>query len=636
MSQPQAIKCPSCTAALDYDGVSEVISCAYCGTTVLVPDNWRRAPARFNQSDSQGVTVHEILQMVEDGRKIEAIKLYRETFGSGLKEAKTAVDDLSMGQPTAVYVVGATAAATTGASGCGCLLPIFILLFIGGILTFVFYNDRPQQVELIVSHLLAGEFEEVVEQINSTVSALNRAVYQTPRPVNPQSSNRTRPDLFLQTWVYGGQDIPVNLSYTSVTGDASRRSILWEVPLGTSGDNSNTFGVGDQAVYVARGSALQAYALNNGDPLWETVLSDQIQNGCDSCLQATREQVIVLTADNYLEAFDAQNGRSLWQRSLEATNFMRPDDSYLALVLAGDWIVFLDRLPEQSGATYGLYLVEIRTGELVRVLEPACTDPGNFFSDDYLGHDSQVILDATENTAVFLFGSSLFSQLCLQKWDLVSGTQLWANRLPEGLSLNSGGESGLMLAGQNTPFVVHTPETLLVALTDTANNRHTAVVHLDLTANGDPRVIHTAADYSLYPIGLNHTTDTLLVRAERERGTDQTELWALDPTTSDRRWRHVITAEYFFELRPFDDRYSYRLLPDGLVLLQLLTDSTPAQLTLTKLDFATGSRLYDVSTPVARHQGWRGLLWTDEVAYLSIYDLWRVDLATGTAVIEWP
>ncbi|MDQ3321278.1 MAG: hypothetical protein M3525_02280 [Acidobacteriota bacterium] len=39
-----------------------------------------------------------IEQMVKAGRKIEAVKVYRETFGGGLKEAKDAVEKISVGE----------------------------------------------------------------------------------------------------------------------------------------------------------------------------------------------------------------------------------------------------------------------------------------------------------------------------------------------------------------------------------------------------------------------------------------------------------------------------------------------------------------------------------------------------------
>jgi large subunit ribosomal protein L7/L12 len=42
-----------------------------------------------------GNVEEEIVSLVEQGRKIEAIKLYRERFGAGLKEAKEAVEALA-------------------------------------------------------------------------------------------------------------------------------------------------------------------------------------------------------------------------------------------------------------------------------------------------------------------------------------------------------------------------------------------------------------------------------------------------------------------------------------------------------------------------------------------------------------
>ncbi len=36
----------------------------------------------------------QILQLLQEGRKIEAIKVYRETTGAGLKEAKEAVEEM--------------------------------------------------------------------------------------------------------------------------------------------------------------------------------------------------------------------------------------------------------------------------------------------------------------------------------------------------------------------------------------------------------------------------------------------------------------------------------------------------------------------------------------------------------------
>jgi ribosomal protein L7/L12 len=69
----------------------------------------------------------EILALLRAGRKIEAIKLQRERTGSGLAEAKQAVETLA-----------AAHGVTTPASGCaGMLVALLLALLVGGLLLVV-------------------------------------------------------------------------------------------------------------------------------------------------------------------------------------------------------------------------------------------------------------------------------------------------------------------------------------------------------------------------------------------------------------------------------------------------------------------------------------------------------------------
>jgi ribosomal protein L7/L12 len=56
---------------------------------VATLDGGSAAPATVSPVDT------EILDLVRQGRKIEAIKIYRERTGAGLAEAKTAIDRLA-------------------------------------------------------------------------------------------------------------------------------------------------------------------------------------------------------------------------------------------------------------------------------------------------------------------------------------------------------------------------------------------------------------------------------------------------------------------------------------------------------------------------------------------------------------
>lgn len=105
MAQP--FKCPSCGGPLDYDGVNVMVRCPFCTNSVIVPEELRAArPAHVNASSvplqDQFAKLAEIGCLIRSGNMIAAIKLYRETFHTDLKEAKYAVESLAAGKPVEV------------------------------------------------------------------------------------------------------------------------------------------------------------------------------------------------------------------------------------------------------------------------------------------------------------------------------------------------------------------------------------------------------------------------------------------------------------------------------------------------------------------------------------------------------
>ncbi|MEZ5346302.1 MAG: hypothetical protein R2681_12195 [Pyrinomonadaceae bacterium] len=96
----ETFKCPSCSAPLEYEG-NTFQKCTFCGSNVIVPAEVFRHSQKstFEQFDFSSLTgralkIAEIQQEIERGNKINAIKMFRETFGVGLAEAKLAVEAL--------------------------------------------------------------------------------------------------------------------------------------------------------------------------------------------------------------------------------------------------------------------------------------------------------------------------------------------------------------------------------------------------------------------------------------------------------------------------------------------------------------------------------------------------------------
>ncbi|HKS26885.1 MAG TPA: hypothetical protein VJS44_03655 [Pyrinomonadaceae bacterium] len=113
MTQP--FKCPSCGAPLSLENPGATIRCHFCGNSVIVPESLRgpqaQPPPQHSHSPSldnimgQAARLGELGQLIRGGNKIAAIKLYRELFGSSLREAKDAVERLERGKPVEVMNV---------------------------------------------------------------------------------------------------------------------------------------------------------------------------------------------------------------------------------------------------------------------------------------------------------------------------------------------------------------------------------------------------------------------------------------------------------------------------------------------------------------------------------------------------
>ncbi len=115
---PQPFNCPTCGAPLNYKGGPDLTTnCSFCGTPVIVPPELRTGPiveppapiSATPQTAGQRPEFAEIEQLVREGKKIEAIKLFRGLTGAGLKEAKDVIDRMDRGDVSTAANYAATA-----------------------------------------------------------------------------------------------------------------------------------------------------------------------------------------------------------------------------------------------------------------------------------------------------------------------------------------------------------------------------------------------------------------------------------------------------------------------------------------------------------------------------------------------
>ncbi len=99
-------QCPSCFRNLQYEnGDTPFQVCRHCKGKIIVPSTAvhqveieAEKPTEYVLREQKDLKLAEIQNELNAGRKIEAIKNFRETFGSDLKTAKEAVDRLEANQ----------------------------------------------------------------------------------------------------------------------------------------------------------------------------------------------------------------------------------------------------------------------------------------------------------------------------------------------------------------------------------------------------------------------------------------------------------------------------------------------------------------------------------------------------------
>jgi ribosomal protein L7/L12 len=97
-----AFQCPSCLRKLYYEnGDTPFQVCFHCKGKIIVPSTVvhqveikEERPTEYALREQRDRKLAEIQSELNAGRKIEAIKTFRETFGADLRTAKEAIDRL--------------------------------------------------------------------------------------------------------------------------------------------------------------------------------------------------------------------------------------------------------------------------------------------------------------------------------------------------------------------------------------------------------------------------------------------------------------------------------------------------------------------------------------------------------------
>jgi len=585
----ETFNCPSCHASLDLPEnlTQPIVKCPYCSTTVIVPEELR--PVGQSQSPRYEQGMSEILSLLSQGNKLEAIKIYRELYDVSLKDAKDAVEALQMSMVGSYPVSG-------GGSGCAAVWVGLAVLVIGlGALAYFLLQPSASSVSTV---------SEAVSVLNEGItSQVSTVVLNGPELLLPVG------DGALADVIYTSRDYSEEAMWVNMLAGADGKVVWQSEPLNDELGNQLLFADGQRIYYISE-SKLMALDRANGRTAWQTTLSDRLPYTCGDCLLSFGDWLVVQTLDNKLHGLDAATGQEAWVVDLPTSSSGQ--------MRVGEWTAVLADNPD-SGT--GLHLYDPATGSLAQRIEPRCDHPT--FDPQEPSFTDPVLVDEADQSVYFLFG--FFDPLCLQKWDYVANTQTWNTFTEEDLPPTD------------------------AAFAQDANRLYfnTSSHQIFAIAKSDGAATPLAQDdgYTLVP--QSTLNNVLLVKAIRTVGSSREELWGVDAVTGGILWKFVPQAEE--QMPPaslnvvHDTDAGYWMAQptlSGVLFLQARSD--PPRLVVETLGLQDGASSGQKEIPLnvsVESSYWFSLLgWDDKLAWVEadLRQFLAVNAATGEVVVRAP
>lgn len=637
---PTTLNCPSCGAALEYDGTSSIVRCRYCKNIALVPG----LPEA--QEATPRASLDEVRRLAQNGNLIEAVRRYRELYGAGLKEAKEAVDALAAGKVVEVHRVFSGPLNTEETSRV--LDEVKELLQSGNKIAAIKHYREVDDVSM-------AQARDVVDRVEAALTGIPLPPrleipgqpLSTPQPIKSGKllgciitfsilvivggilgfalsgqGNLFDPRLFASgpvVLVSSGAGSPPDVAALFYNPDADTRLIglldgstgklRWQAePLAGNG-YADAIAAGDDLVYVANGSALLAYRKIDGSLAWQIQMPDKLNYG-DTTLLMTAGRVLTMNVDQSLQAYDAATGRLVWSRRLAGYD--------RTLRLMGGSLVVLDYT--DNTYTYSLFFLDPADGGEQRTLTPTCQHVQ--YPSATLHTDSGLLYVEEENALFLVYD---YSYGCVQRLDFADGQLAWQTVTEDSFSFSPDGFNALMT---DTVFYFSNGSRLLSV------DKRTGTVQT-LLAN---------EDYDIVPLAV--TGDTLLVRARRTRGTERFELWGLNPISGARLWQMDLQGaapidppnELSGLVDETDTGWTWRLVPAGLILVKF--QANPNQLVLDVINPTKGTLVSEMTVAMKQVTGDYYSIptvigWQDNLVYLSLDSkIYALDISTGEVLFH--
>jgi ribosomal protein L7/L12/outer membrane protein assembly factor BamB len=446
---PTSLNCPACGAPLDYDGTSTVLRCKFCGNVSILPVGMPGA------ASAPAGALDEIRRLAADGNLIEAIKKYRRIYGASLQEAKDAVEALQAGRLASPSAPGMPPAEELTKV----IQEVQRLIGEGKKIEAIKvyrenYDVSATRASYAVEQIEAGQtvhpesgFESfhAAEPVSTGrprrwvgwVAALAifalvggiiaLTLFQPGGPFNPHyyandktlllsTNSGASPDMAV--WLYDPQ--AENRFIGLLSGENGK--LAWKAAPLTGDGFIDGLAAGQDMIYAVSGTDLLAYRRGDGSLAWQARMTDRL-NYTTTALLVTPARVITNNADQTLQAYNADNGSPAWNMRLSGYDrgLRQVDGSLMVIDYVGD------------NYTYGLIFLDLFSGSQQNTVYPTCT------YNDYestIDPDSGFVYDSAGKALYLVYDSSYG---CVQRIDPTTGEAAWSTSVGESFNFSPDG-----------------------------------------------------------------------------------------------------------------------------------------------------------------------------------------------------
>jgi hypothetical protein len=362
-----------------------------------------------------------------------------------------------------------------------------------------------------------------------------------------------------------------------------------------------------QNVYLMDGSYLKSYERAKGQLNWSRKLNDVIHPDCPNCLQITLGKIgLVLTQDQMLYCIELAKGKVIWENRLNT-----PDGLGRSFYHNEEKIWLIDQTSPKPESPAELKVFDLLDGTLLQRL----TLPDLDFYAPFFWQDAQL----------YGFGRTKNQKYTLLSYDL-NGKIRWQTTLANDFVPPSVRRKSSNLI-QNEWFLIN-GEALY--LNWTLPNLMSQIWKFNLTDGKSTLLLEDDA-YQFFLLG--EYANQLIINAFRKRGSAKNEIWLLKKNGSKIDVKFPLKSTQKLHTNPYGLQWSANIRQNKLIVLEFVENT--GTLFLTWIDLQDGKTFSEHHFNV-KNDVWSGVAWTNQQVFLSIRNLYRLDLTSNAIFMEFP